>query len=299
MPASTVFPHCQHVFFAGCHDSGYVSFLSPIKHDQKDASKLTLIETYNTNANYYQMGFKMTSFPDVFRREDFPQVESLPTRVINTVSPPPPAPSHRPRPSSISEALQPAAPPSATPIGQTAPANGSHAAAPVSSPVSAPGTSWATVGKGGIAKGQTISIASSRKAAPKKRFYLLNMNSERVDGPLPQYNAAAERRFNERIQDQGGLNFCNQCAIFGPDSCYQRDMRHKHGDPCLSEDEFNVLLNKARNLVCKMKLECADPICPYSHHCRKGGKECLDGSACKRADTHHVDIVRKTLSVVV
>lgn len=271
-----VFPHCRHAFFAGCHDSGYVSFLSRYKHDQSAASKLSLIETYNTNHNYHDLGFRMTRFPTIFRTEDFPQPSIMP-----------PPPGHTFRSHSTSDGTTPFAPMTAG-IHSNTTSTGSRSSTPIST--TAPSAaSWAAVGKVN-AQPITIDIAPTKKAPKKEAYYLVNRIGERIDETLPPHGQQAALSFDKRIRQNGGRNFCNVCVMFGENHCAQTDARHVHGNPHLTPQEMLVMRHKVRNLGCKFQSACDDPGCPYSHHCRYG-KECVKGYDCVFQDTHHIDIV--------
>ncbi|CAN8099631.1 unnamed protein product [Discula destructiva] len=297
---SMMFPHCKHVFFAGCHDSGYVSFLGPYKHDRNDAEKLTLIETHNTNHHYYSLGFKMTRFPSIFRSEDFPPAPSrMNTSTINTtraetpvngrITPPSAYPS---RTGSISDQARLASPfgaPSMTTTSQRG-ITSSDSRAPTPSTAAAAAaaaqnSSWVTVSKNGLPQNKTIDIAPAKKK--QKAFYVLNRENERVDLQLPKHTPMAAQSFQARIKEQG-QNFCNRCHINGPDNCDQTDQRYRHGKADLAPDEFLVLRTKVRSLPCEYGPQCPDMNCALGHHCRNGRNCTL--LTCRFADTHHMDI---------
>lgn len=287
MVGLVVFPHCKHVFFAGCHDSGYVSFLSPYKHDPVIASKLTLIESYNTNPNYYDLGFRMTSFPKVFRQQDFAQMDALPRITTNPRDKhsPPTSTNHNGTPgaSAMSEPSEsPAVPPAKVP-----------SQAPSLPPVSAQGSACDAVGMGGVSNDQKTNAAPNKKTTQKQpSYYIANRDDERLDQPLPPTKATATQSFTKRTRKK---DFCLLCAFNGPDACAQVDLRTQHGDPNLSSDEFIVLQHKARHFRCKRDAYCGKPECPRSHHCPYGSQACDQGDACLWASTHHMDIVSSCL----
>lgn len=242
-----VLPHCRHVFFAGCHDEGYVTFLSPYKHDQKIAPKITLIETHGTRPKFYELGFGMTKFPGIFRTEDF-------SRITTSFA------SQEPN----------------------------RATTPVLSPSGA--TSWATSARTGLATSSgTIDIAPAKRASDgnTKKYYLVNAQDERVDEQLPNPPPRAQHQLDTRVQDEnGGLNFCNQCNFFGPETC-DKLTSFRHGKANLTPGEQLVLRQKVRGLPCSVGSWCFDPKCPYGHHCRFGYK-CNKGEQCRFVSTHHV-----------
>lgn len=271
-------PHCKHVFFAGCHDEGYVSFLSPYKLDQNIAPKITLIETYNTMPKYYELGFKMTSFPKIFRQQDFPPPgPALP-------SPPSPQQTRSNNAVSLSNA---ASPPATVERRSTTPVS-----------ASGPGSSWAAVGKSGLPLNKTIDIAPTKKMSGSagKKYYLLNKDNERVDEPLRAPSAELFDRYNMRIKNENrGLKFCNTCNFQGPDKCTHTG-EFKHGASNLPPAEFEVYRYLVRTTKCPSELACRKVDCPYSHHCNFGSN-CKKDHACKFVDTHHISRVSAVESI--
>lgn len=265
-------PHCRHIFFAGCHDEGYVTFLSPYKHDQKIAPKITLLETHGTRPKFYDLGFRMTKFPLIFRTEDF----NLP---------PPSYPAAGPAP-----ALQ--APTRAEGVASPFPALENRAPTPVTG--STGPQTWArSASNGHTASSRMIDITPAKRAADgnSKRYYLVNAQNERVDEPLPKGTQQAYDMMTARINNEnGGRKFCNQCYFFGPDTCNQlSDFRH--GKVNLTPAEELVLKQMVRGLPCASSSWCSDPNCPYGHNC-KYGSNCNNPGVCKFATTHHVNTVR-------
>lgn len=265
-------PHCRHVFFAGCHDEGYVTFLSPYKHNQQIAPKITLVETYGTRPKYHELGFGMTKLPDIFRAEDFPPPPT---------SHPPVSPSSAPEQPNRSNGV--ASP--FSPIENRAPT-------PVTSATTG-AASWASSARNGLpASSRMIDIAPAKRATDgaAKKYYLVNAQNERVDEALPKTTPQMYEQFNARIQNEnGGRKFCNQCNFFGPETCNQLT-DYRHGRVMLPPGEALVLRHMVRNNQCSESSWCADVNCPYSHHCRYGYM-CTKGEACKFSSTHHVNAV--------
>ncbi|ROV96137.1 hypothetical protein VSDG_05025 [Cytospora chrysosperma] len=270
-------PHCKHVFFAGCHDEGYVSFLSPYKLDQKIAPKITLIETYNTNPKYYDLGFRMASFPNIFRQQDFPPPGPTP------LSPQSPKQTRSSNSAALSSVISPPA------------AVESRSSTPVSSGSgsgSGPGSTWAAVGKSSMPLNKTIDIAPTKRASGSvgKKYYLVNKEGERVDEPLRTPASELFDRYNARIKNENhGLKFCNTCNFAGPDKCPQTG-DFKHGANNLPPAEFEVYRFLVRTTKCPSEVWCHKVDCPYSHHC-KFGSNCEKDWECKFNATHHMSRV--------
>ncbi|KAK0371998.1 c-x8-c-x5-c-x3-h type zinc finger protein [Colletotrichum limetticola] len=119
-------------------------------------------------------------------------------------------------------------------------------------------SSWATV-----SIGKTVDI-SSKKLAPKK-YYLLNVHSQRVDEQLPPVNQAVEEQFQERTQESG-KNLCNDCHLHG--RCPVGDIcAFLHGAK-LRSGELTLLITKSRGIPCNSMSEFQDANCMLGHHCR-------------------------------
>lgn len=57
-------PQCRHIFFAGCHDVGYISELTPYIGNR---DRITLVRTYAFHQEFSKLGFRTETFPDIFR----------------------------------------------------------------------------------------------------------------------------------------------------------------------------------------------------------------------------------------
>jgi hypothetical protein len=270
-----VLPHCKHAFFAGCHDEGYVTFLSPYKHDQKIAPKITLIETHGTRPKFCELGFGMTKFPDIFREEDF-----IHPPTSHSTSSPVPFPSEPTRTNGVASPFPPPENRAPTPV-KSLPSTSTSA------------TSWASSARNGISpSSRMIDITPAKRASDsnRKKYYLVNAQNERVDEPLPKPPASAQDSLRARIREEnGGLNYCNQCNFFGPDSC-DKTAYFRHGKASLTPAEELQLRSMVRGLPCSSSSYCADPSCPYGHLC-KYGPRCSNPSGCKFASVHHVNPV--------
>lgn len=268
---------CKHVFFAPCHDNGYLPVLESYRREH--AGRMTLIETRAAEPGFVELGIEMVQMPRIFRSDNLPAgpIKSTPMldTATNSVRSPVSAISPQPnrllarKPSSIqvhSVAFVPKAP-------SPAPSTDSNASTPAS---------WATVGKNGN-HAKTISIAP--KKAPNRRHILVNAFDERVDVELPRTDPGAECRFSERTKAVG--KHCNAYHLQG--RCERGEYcDYVHGERVTGGEKL-VLMHKARSLSCPNKLSCVDPGCPYGHHCKFGGKMCFV-DRCYFADTHNMDL---------
>lgn len=63
---------CKHVVFAGCHDGGYISLLTPHK---KESRRITLLKSTFCSARFRALGFGMMESRGVFRSVTLDTVE--------------------------------------------------------------------------------------------------------------------------------------------------------------------------------------------------------------------------------
>lgn len=55
---------CRHIYFAGCHDVGYINELIPHRNNRE---KITLVRNYATHQEFGKLGMRFEDFPGVFR----------------------------------------------------------------------------------------------------------------------------------------------------------------------------------------------------------------------------------------
>ena len=55
---------CRHIYFAGCHDVGYINELLPHKNNRE---KITLVKNYATHPEFTRLGMRLEDFPGIFR----------------------------------------------------------------------------------------------------------------------------------------------------------------------------------------------------------------------------------------
>lgn len=271
-------PQCKHIFFGPCHDNGYLPVLEPYKRDSAISSRLSLVETRPAEPGFRELGFRMVSFPRIFRDSDLPsgrRMQSMSSPAQSTAAMPV-------RTSSTNHvaAAPPFAPQNLPPSQQV-----SKSVSPAPSSDSAASGSWATVGKG-TQGSKSINIAPT-KATPR-RFVVVNVDDERLDQPFPRPDPAAEKRFTARLKEHGKC--CNDYHLLG--KCEAGEYcDYSHGER-LSPGETLVLKHKARSRSCPQKYNCRNPDCTFGHHC-KFGKGCLMDN-CWFEDTHYMDFVSRS-----
>lgn len=269
-------PQCKHIFFGPCHDNGYLPVLEPYKREISVSPRLSLVETRPAERGFHELGFRMISFPRIFRDSDLPagrRMQSMSTPAMAQSPVTVRAPSNH--------TMVTAAP--FVPQTATTPHQASKSASPAPSSDSTTSGSWATVGKTVGPGNKTINITPT-KAAPK-RFVVTNVDDERLDQPLPRCDQAAQTRFTARLKDHGKC--CNDYHLLG--RCEAGEYcDYNHGER-LSPGETLVLKHKARSRCCPLKYTCRNPDCTFGHHC-KFGKGCTFDE-CWFADTHYMNFV--------
>ncbi|KAI7281451.1 hypothetical protein KC340_g18767, partial [Hortaea werneckii] len=60
---------CKKIFFAGCHDTGYIHDLEEKRGTDEARRRIVLLETTTAEAQFRELEFPMTRFDTIFRRE--------------------------------------------------------------------------------------------------------------------------------------------------------------------------------------------------------------------------------------
>ncbi|KAL2156599.1 hypothetical protein VTH82DRAFT_1344 [Thermothelomyces myriococcoides] len=253
---------CKCLILAGSHDNGYATFLESFR----DNKKIRLLETTPKAADFGKLPFSWVSFPSVFRKDP------LPTRPSYAPASPPRNPIPMAFNSNNSTDNGPNNPP-----GDNSSPTGSPRLA-----LSFP--SYAAVGQGTAS--QVINLATQRKLAPPRPYYMLNKNNERVDPPIDRVDPQAKEALEERKKRNGGVNPCNKYHLLG--NCNKGpSCNFFHGDR-LPPAEVLALRQKVRGLACSAGRQCRDASCFYGHHCVSPGP-CSFRDRCHFADTHGMD----------
>jgi hypothetical protein len=75
---------CKHIFFAGCHDTGYLSLLTPYRGK---SDRITLVRTGAFSSEYTSLGLGIVDFPAVFRTFSLPIVPTATNNGTKNVLP--------------------------------------------------------------------------------------------------------------------------------------------------------------------------------------------------------------------
>jgi hypothetical protein len=269
---------CRHIFFAGCHDNGYLTILEQFKHDNETASRITLLETLPAPSGFYALNFKMARFPSVFRSESLEQTPSQnhvqtqdgsSTNIIAQI-----AKSKTPPVEAKSDL---------SPQVKTAANNTAVQKPPVAPKTPTPG-SWASAAVANGTNGKTVTVARPKKPAIT-RFILYNYDGYRLDTTLSPPSSNDIHNLHA-LMEKGKL--CNEHFIKG--KCTNPNCKYLHTGK-LSAGELNALKHKARRLACPNKIGCDDYGCYCGHICpyARNGKCLKDG--CHFEDVHGIDRV--------
>ncbi|PLB48937.1 hypothetical protein P170DRAFT_407754 [Aspergillus steynii IBT 23096] len=281
---------CKKIFFAGCHDNGYLHELREYEGDFEAKQRIVLLETTPAQPAFTSLKFAMTRFDTVFRSEPLqaePRRNLSPTAMkpATTLASPPPAqpPSTMPFPSpSIASPMAPAPVQSPTQESVASSGNGGFS---IKYPT---GTSLSYASAGGANGHQNISIASAKPKPPRIIDY--NENGQRIDPPnkFPS-NPVDQQGYRDKLESIRPKAFCNGLYLVGrcerPGSC---PMEHTMK---LTPGELAVHRYKARTTLCPNGPECENYYCYLSHHCPHG-LNCMRRGDCKFngtvfGDLHH------------
>src|SRR3569833_1296680 len=78
---------CKKIFFAGCHDAGYMHELQEHMGDPDARERIVLLETTPAEPCYRTLGFRITRFDTVFRSEPLGNERKYSTHQLPSGSP--------------------------------------------------------------------------------------------------------------------------------------------------------------------------------------------------------------------
>ena len=256
-------PTCRHIIFGGCHDAGYLLNLDQFKHNEAKASRITLLESTPAYRGFVDLpNFKRAKFDDVFRNEPLPEsAPAINTAVAAIQSSPPSA-----QPPPVMRSLTNRTPPAASVLPAVISPSPSTPAPSVSATESSEDSTWASVGKTGTERTNSISIVptANSKANSKKKYAYYNKKEQRLDEPLPVRDRASAEALDGRMR-KNGKKMCNNFHLGG--SCTQGKFCHFQHEPKLTTGELVALRYKARSLACNNRY-CEDiDCCKCSSRC--------------------------------
>ncbi|GAQ08487.1 hypothetical protein ALT_5808 [Aspergillus lentulus] len=296
---------CKKIFFAGCHDNGYLHDLREYA-GESGRQRIVLLETTPAQSAFSQLGFEMTRFDSVFR-SDFLGSPPVPPASLTALRIQPMTTA----PADSGVTTQPAiAPPSTvtkeSPIARPATTNtvrtNSPAVAPPERQASPAVGTVVSSGNGGVsikyptyasaggANGHhnVVIAASAKSKAPRVIYY--NSNGQRIDPPNNRpANPNDHRTYNEKCLRIKPKAFCNEQYL--ADGCSKGPNCPQEHEIKLTPGERAVHRWKARGSLCSNGPYCENYRCYLSHHCTFGDG-CTWGTTCKFktsrwGDLHH------------
>lgn len=300
-------PSCKHIFFAGCHDVGYVAELTPYRDHSE---KITLVRTHAFHHQFSNLGLRIEEFHGVFRTAPLDTQQTF-------YKPKQPAAAHQ-TPTSKSEPNENIKPP-CTFYQKAQCKYGSGCkfahvkARPNNTSVDHTQSSGAPNWRANAELIQVLSTTSQKentfrnpsnygsneeqvqdqidfiaelpqKSQIAKDQIPVNEAGYRLDAFIPNPTTAEKNSFYSRVQRK---KFCNNYHILG--SCRNGSCEFDH-DP-VSEGEFNRLLQVVLGNPCKYRGNCRNLSCYNGHICQnptckyRGGKaHCKFGPAMHEQD---------------
>ncbi|KAF2744461.1 hypothetical protein M011DRAFT_470320 [Sporormia fimetaria CBS 119925] len=251
-------PTCKHIYFGGCHDTGYLVNFEKYKHNEEISKRITLIEATTPHGLFEALPFDRTRFDAVFRNEE-----------LRALSP-------------IAQTQKPASLPFRNSNGTV---NG-HSEPSSSSPTTdkTTGTSnYAIISRASPAA-HTITPSTKATDTDSNRWIYFNKDDQRLDEPLPPKTPRAEAALEERMKR--GKKLCNQYHLSG--YCGKGASCPYQHAPDLNPAEKNALRYLARRLPCNPYCERFDCYLGHSCHLEAEGY-CKFGQSCNFKEVHRMD----------
>jgi CCCH-type zinc finger len=283
---------CKHIIFAGCHDAGYLSLITP---HQGKSDRITLVKGAFWSKEFQPLRLPVIEFPSVFR--------SVPLTIENRSVPSQTSSSSArteipPFADVVSFPSVPATTQAATeqranghnyktkpctyfPLGKCKYGSKCIFIHPTSTDNDAKYekkhlTTTSTNHPDTVAIGLPLADPLAKDNVP------VNKDGQRIDTLLPPATTNDLAAFNARVSRP---KFCNAYQLrrdcTNPDC--SRD--HSYVDPGI----INIVRYLARRIPCRAGQACRDPFCYSGHHCSKKG--CSPGAWCKFPKAmHKIDI---------
>jgi len=303
---------CKKIFFAGCHDTGYLHDLREYVGEPGAKERIVLVETTPVEPRFVSLGFPITRFSTVFRSEHLGNER----RQTNPRLPSPPLATppnikeltvsdadSSDMPGSLALNHQSSEPTATSLANSESPSTGSPLIPPVilATQQQSTTTSITSSNNGGIsinyprsyaaagyANGhQNMSVQTAKTKKPKTMEY--NEHGHRLDPPSknPGFNTPAQTTYKAKCDKVKPRVFCNNYYLAG--NC-------KWGDKCdfdhstiLAPEEIAIHRYRARTSMCTTGPSCDDYSCYLSHHCTLD-PYCARGSECKFKKTRFGDL---------
>ncbi|KAH8434157.1 uncharacterized protein LDX57_011795 [Aspergillus melleus] len=278
---------CKKIFFAGCHDNGYLHELREHEGDFEAKERIILLETTPAQPSFKSLDFTMTRFDSVFRTEPLraePGRNLSPTvlKPVTALASPPveqPPTVSAPVPNKSSPVTaRPLLSPDQESIASSG--NGGYS-------IQYPASTSSTYASAGGANGhQNVSIAPAKTKPPKVIDY--NFDGLRIDPPSKYpSNPSDQASYREKVERIKPKAFCNGLYLVG--RCERKPNCPMEHSVKLTPGEVAVHRYKARTTMCSHGPECDNYNCYLSHHCPHG-LSCSRGGDCKFNGTDYGDL---------
>ncbi|RHZ47716.1 zinc finger CCCH domain-containing protein [Aspergillus thermomutatus] len=255
---------CKHIFFAGCHDTGYLSLLTPYIGKR---NRITLLKAASFHPEFKTLDLPIREMPDVFMSA--PLGESQPTA---------------PTPTPAATFASPARAPVCKHFQKGICKYGNSCIKDHTMPgqqlsrtqLDTPSQTLSTVRH--YAKYLPSMDSKAEKLIP------VNKDGDRIDTYCPMPAKGAWETYNRRFKQR---KLCNKFHLGGECSDLSCEFDHSTSDVdpgCLS-----VMRYMMRQRPCPKGSKCRSLKCYHGHMCQKDGCKCTKWSKFGR-DIHTIDI---------
>ncbi|KAI8396339.1 hypothetical protein FOFC_20886 [Fusarium oxysporum] len=253
---------CKHIYFAACHDVGYVSDLIPFRGNRE---RFTLIRTPSLlfHKEFDRLGMNVEELPGVFRYVPLTYAYSTPQSKTSVTN--------------ISTSSKGNAVCSLYMRGNCRYGSGcrfSHGDSKTSSQNSTPSPPTVGTSTKNFASdwrhGSTHAANSNIECLPRKEditdgFVAINADEDRLDAYLPALDPEAVCRLKALSKVR---HFCNNAQLYN--SCENTNCEYEHAP--IDPELLPALEHLSRSVPCNRRGECRRANCVYGHVCQ--GADC-------------------------
>lgn len=295
---------CKHIYFAACHDSGYVSELMKYRGHQ---DRFTLLRTSGLlfHDEFTKLGLGIEELPGVFRTTGsaLDAMYPKPVQSVKSTAPTTPASPHAAR-HQVPETREICLYYQSGRCKYGDSCRGLHIN-PSESSLPLRSSKLTRTWRAGSDSNVVLDHSTPNKVhgAPNRSYLqhleilsqlpkadeipeghvAINSNQRRLDAYLPPPTSAFETRLRSRSAVQ---KLCNSKQLSG--SCLNPTCEYDHGH--LDEDLKPTLLWLSRSLTCPRRERCRDAACFLGHICQKADCKYRGGKAfCKLHYTMHFE----------
>ncbi|KAJ4209635.1 hypothetical protein NW759_013282 [Fusarium solani] len=243
---------CKHIYFAACHDVGYVSDLTPYRGNQ---DRFTLIRTPSLlfHKEFEKLGINIEELHGVFRQTPLTYAASSQSKPNNSSTKLNLASKNLSNGGTASNDGNANSTPSPPSIGDG------------SKPDRNLNSDWRGGSSNSLSKANIESLPK-REDIPEG-FVAINHVDDRLDALLPTPSADSIKRLKALSAEK---RFCNNKQLF--DACDNDDCEYEHNP--IAEELKPALECLARSVPCSRRGGCRKANCVYGH-------------VCQKADCHH------------